>query len=234
MAQGRSSLIIVPREHGAWAMLCIPYLAGAASVRLWFNFGLFAAAGSVLFLFLMFIHGLWQLPLFGAAGTALFLIHIWFVARRRERSVGGELTGIAMLTMTAPLALYLTSEELLTRNGGVLWFLNALYFGASVFYVKMKLKASARRGKPLLFGGKFSLGKSCIEYALVMVVTVAIMSYFGLTPALTLLAFAPSALYILWGVLTMRPPPQIRAEGFIQACLSLIFVAIVVFSYKVG
>ncbi|MCQ3976894.1 MAG: hypothetical protein DPW09_25990 [Anaerolineae bacterium] len=70
----------------------------------------------------------------GLAGAVLLVFNLWLVSRRQELSVVGELVGIVGLALGAPMAYYVASGQL-DGTAIALWFINALYFGGTVFYV---------------------------------------------------------------------------------------------------
>lgn len=275
MAQGRSSLIIVPREHGAWAMLIVPYIAGAIiaegptgtevaglvgvmllffsraplafllksrtvdgcfgsdSLYRWMNFAIFAAAGTLVFLYLIIASGLWHLVAVAAAGMGLFLVHEWFVWRRRERSVNGELVGVALLTLTAPLAVNLSACASRWRLAATLWVLNAMFFGASVFYVKMRLRTSARRRKPGSMREKLMAARRSIVYMVMISVVLGLLVASDSMPKQAVVAFIPMLCYQAWGVISGAPAMTLKAEGVAQTVLSAVFALMLIAAYEV-
>lgn len=274
MAQGRASLIVVPREHGAWAMLVVPYIVGASiaggitrdviagmagvlmlffsraslallvkhrsvdgsfgpdSISLWLNFGFFAAAGSSVFLYLMIAGAIWQFGLVAAAGVGFFLAHEWLVWRRRERSVAAELVGVTLLTLTAPVAVYLSGCDSCDRLAATLWLLNAMYFGASVFYVKMRLRTSARRRRPASLSDRMTAARGSIVYMAVVIFALVVMSATDTIPLGAAAAFAPMFFYQAWGVTHGTGSMTLKAEGVAQTVLSLAYALLLIGAYR--
>ena len=274
-ARMRPSLPL-PREHGAWFILLVPYLVGAwvgsaavdgsfarsmtalPAVLLLFisrpalmtlikrrhidgSFGEDAAAlalGSALaagtalvFFAALFIMGGFRglLPL-GLLGGLLFGLHLWRILARRERSFSGEIAGILMLTLTAPLACYLASASF-DRECLLLWLLCALYFGSSVFYVKMKLKAAARKAASFTMAEKLSAGRHTLVYLSFMLIVLAAAAAASAIPPESLLAFAPITIYMPLSVLTLNSSANIRSEGVLQAILAVVFGLLLVFAF---
>ncbi len=268
----RPRLLVLPREHGAWAMMLAPYIIGAAaagyswlllpglaavlllffsrpplalllkrrsrprgrgaSARLWLNFALPAASGLGIFGILTVAGGLWCLPVFGCAGLILFFMHTLVAQRSRERSAAAELLGIAMLTLTAPLADYLGRGSL-TGEAAALWLLCLAYFGASVFYVKMKVAASIKRGTRLEAGGRMPLAAGSLVYTIAMLVLAGVLAASGWAPPLVLLAYAPVAFYGAWSFIFLGPRLSIKREGAVQTLLALSFTGLMILSYRV-
>lgn len=273
MAQGRASLIAIPREHGAWAMLFVPYivgasvagglnvyvLAGLAGVILLFfsrasltillksrsvdgssgqdflprllNFAFFFVAGGGIFLYLMTAGGIWQLGIAAAAGSGLFLAHELLVRRRRERSVAAELIGVALLTLTAPVAVYISVCDSCAELAWILWLLNAMYFGASVFYVKMRLRTSARRRRPVTIKARLVAARASIVYlAAVVMILMSIAAIYAI-PLGAVAAFVPVIIYQAWGVITGAGSMTLKAEGVAQTMLSVVFALMLIGAY---
>ncbi|MHB9112494.1 MAG: YwiC-like family protein [Thermoleophilia bacterium] len=274
MAQGRARLIVVPREHGAWAMLVVPYIVGVSiagnltakviaglagvlmlffsraslapllksraidgsfgtgSLSRWLNFAIFAAAGSSVFLYLMIAGSFWQLGVVAAMGTALFLVHEWLVWRRRERSASAELAGVALLTLTAPVAVIVSACDSCVRLAIILWLLNATYFGASVFYVKMRLRTSARRRKPGSIRDRFIAARGSIVYMAAVIVVLMVLSATDEIPFGAVAAFVPIFLYQVWGLISGASSMTLKAEGIAQTVLSVIYALLLVGAYR--
>ncbi len=201
------------------------------SFRLWLNFALTAAPGTVLLGWLTLTDDLWWLPLFGAAGLLLFGAHRLASARWRQRSAPAELLGIAMLTLTAPLADYLGSRPA-TRQALLLWLLNLVFFGASIFYVKMKVSAAAKRGAKLKAAGRLRLAAWSLLYTIAMVVFAVAMVATGQAPVLTPLAFAPMTGYGAFSMLTLSPVLRIKREGTVQTLITVAFTGLMVLAYR--
>ena len=134
----------MPREHGAWGILLIPF-ATAAGVAGVFDapvalllvsvFGFYLARTSFLKGDYRWMAGLLALSLV-AAVPVVFVWHRWWLVafgagvapvafRRTERGVARQMAAVAGLTLTAPVAWYVA-----TGSWGWpawrLWILNAL------------------------------------------------------------------------------------------------------------
>ncbi|MBI5870507.1 MAG: YwiC-like family protein [Actinobacteria bacterium] len=274
MAQGRASLIVIPREHGAWAMLFVPYIVGASiaggfnvymlaglagvlllffsraslalllksravdgsfgpdRLRRWLNFAFFFATGGAIFLYLVFAGDFWQLGAAAVAGAGLFLVHELLVWRRRERSAAAELTGVALLTLTAPVAVCLSPSDSYGLLAGMLWLLNAMYFGASVFYVKMRLRTSARRRRPGTIRERLDAASASIAYLVGIVIVLLILSATEAIPAGAAAAFIPMVSYQAWGVISGAEYRTLKTEGIAQTVLSVLFALMLISAYR--
>ncbi|MFQ6093894.1 MAG: hypothetical protein ACE5OR_14680 [bacterium] len=195
------------------------------------RFGLPAASGLGVFAWLFMRYGLWPLLLIGLVGAILFILHTRMTLHRQERTIWGELLGILTLTITAPLAAYL-SRGRLTGDAFALWLLNALYFAASVFYIKMRVTASTKGDGLSSKRNRFALAKNCLAYLTILALIVAILIFAEWVPALVILAFVPMMAHTAWSIGTLRPKLEIKKQGFMQVGLSLIYAALMIISYK--
>ncbi|MDO8736852.1 MAG: YwiC-like family protein, partial [Thermoleophilia bacterium] len=206
---------------------------GPEAPRLWLNFVVFAIAGSSVFLYFIIADELWQLAVAAFAGIMLFLFHELLVWRRRERSVSAELAGVALLTLTAPLSVILSGCDSCWRLAVVLWLLNAMYFGASVFYVKMRLKTRAHRRKPASAEEKMTAARGSFFYMAVVSVMLGLLVLTGAMPVLAAAAFIPTFGYQIRCVAKGATAMTLKAEGVAQTVLSVLFALILIASFEV-
>ena len=96
---------------------------------------------------LILIDRLYALIGMGLIGAALLIYHWWLVERRKEMSARGELAGIFGLALGAPLAYYVATGVIDGTAVG-LWIVNALYFGGTVFYIKLKVRQQPKEPAP--------------------------------------------------------------------------------------
>lgn len=205
------------REHGAWMVLTavIGVVAGALLVLGW---------------------GRWLLIPAGLLALALSLVHLGLVGERQERGVVGELLGVAGLTLTAPLTAYAVSG-LWSGESFTLWLVCFLFFGSSVFYVKMRVmaaslgKAKVRQGEgdsSLSWGEKRRLGWPVLSYHLGALVMVGALGWSGALPPLAIIAFLPLAAHQSADVAGLSSTLTIRRIGFTLLAHSLLFGALTI------
>jgi hypothetical protein len=157
LAAGRP---LLPREHGAWGILLIPF-ATAAGVAGVFDVKTALLLASVLCFYIartsyLKRDFLWTFILLamstGCTAPLLLVWKLWWLAafggvagllafRKTGRSVAMQLLAVGGLTLTAPAAWYAGTGRLGTQ-ALLLWLLNALYFAGGVFYVKMHVAAA--------------------------------------------------------------------------------------------
>lgn len=186
-----------------------------------------ASLGFILPLF--YPYRLWWLLPMGALALALFLISLYMVKERQERTEFGEMIGIAGLTLAAPGAHY-SALGLLEADALYLWFLCLLYFGASVFYVKMRVRHRALKSEPPA-GWRWQQGRDTALYHLALVPILLGLALAGRIPILAPLAFLPLLLKSLAAVALPNPGMSIRRVGFTELGHSLVFGALLALAY---
>jgi hypothetical protein len=147
---------------------------------------------------LVLVQTLWWLVPLGLLGGLLLLFHLWLVARRQEMSVAGELAGIFGLALGAPMAYYAASGRL-DGSAAALWLINALYFGGTVFYIKLKVRQQPRLPAPDQVAERLIKARACLAYQTVALTIIILLVAFRQAPALTPLAFVPVTIKILVG-----------------------------------
>jgi len=194
----------------------LPLAAGAA---------LFLLPGAAIFLFLGSMGGypgLWWL----AAAALLFGgLHTIYSLRRRERSELAELIGVMLLTMTAPLGFYLGSGSF-ARQSWTIWALSALYFGASIFVIRARLRGAGVKSpvclQPVI---------SAWAYLAFMVSAVIFLVFTGLVPYAASMAFLPALLWSGNSLAHTGSRLQVKREGVVQSVLALWFLAMLTGAY---
>jgi hypothetical protein len=148
---------------------------------------------------LVFAQGLWWLLVMGIIGGALVCFHLWLVSRRQEMSVMGELSGILGLALGAPMAYYAASGQL-DQTAALLWLVNVLYFGGTVFYIKLKVRYQPRLPAPAQPAQRLLKAKACLAYQTIALTTLILLATLRLAPILTPLALVPATFKVLYGV----------------------------------
>ncbi len=147
---------------------------------------------------LIFAQHLWLLIPMGILGALLLAFHLWLVALRQEMSVVGEIAGIFGLALGAPMAYY-TAGGQIDLTALMLWIVNALYFGGTVFYIKLKVRQQPRQPAPPHLSERFVKAKACLGYQTVALTVVLLLVTLRLAPLLTPLALIPATVKVLWG-----------------------------------
>lgn len=147
---------------------------------------------------LLLVERLWFLAVMGIFGTGLILFHLWLVYRRQEMSVIGELSGIVGLALGAPMAYY-TANGYLDSTAILLWLINVLYFGGTVFYIKLKVRQQPRLPAPNHLSERLGKAKACLAYQTVALTLVILLVTLRQAPLLTPLALIPATIKTLYG-----------------------------------
>jgi len=227
----------VPREHGAWGMLLVPFgtalgVAGAFDLKTalllastlffyvaraswlkqqWSWTALLLAASLAAALPLFVVWKLWWLVAFSGVAAVL-------AAQPTRRHLLMQLTATVGLVLTAPAAWY-TATGRLDATAFWLWLWNGLYFVGGLLYVRMRLApVTARCGLRWLVLGFFA-GLSLFVLALVMA---NVFSYH------LLLAFAPAVTRAAAGVGRLAWPLRIKVLGWSEVAFSVLFGVLLV------
>ena len=141
---------------------------------------------------------LWLLALMGIFGVALLLFHLWLVYRRQEMSVIGELSGIVGLALGAPMAYYTASGQL-DNTAILLWLINILYFGGTVFYIKLKVRQQPRLPAPNHLSERLVKAKACLAYQTIALTVIILLVTLRQAPLLAPLALIPATVKTFHG-----------------------------------
>ena len=182
---------------------------------------------------LVFVHRLWLLVPLGILGCFLLLFHLWLVARRQEMSAISELTGIFGLALGAPMAYYAASGQL-DSTAVALWVVNALYFGGTVFYIKLKVRQQPRDPAPVYFSERLVKAKACLGYQTVALTLIILLVTLQQSPLLTPLALVPATVKMLWGAWRWQDKKSLSLVrlGMIEIFHAVAFMILVVIAFR--
>jgi hypothetical protein len=234
----------MPREHGAWGILLIPF-ATAIGVTGVFDLKVALLLGSVLCFYIArtsYLKGKlqWMGILiglsFGCAVPLLFFWQLWWLVlfgviaaplafRKTERSVVMQLLAVGGLTLTAPAAWYAATGALDARAWW-LWLLNALYFASGVFYVKMHIAAAIRRQPFESLVDRAQYGAAVLAYHAGLVVVLLALASGGVISFRVLLAYAPMVARAFIGVVRLKAVLRIKRLGWTEVAYSIVFAAL--------
>ncbi len=184
-------------------------------------------------LWLVFGYGLWLLLWVGVIGAGLLALHLWLVARRQEMSVVGELAGIFGLALGAPMAYYTASGQL-DRVAAVLWLINALYFGGTVFYIKLKVRQQPRLPAPARVAERLVKARACLTYHTAALTIAAGLVAFRMAPLLTPLAFVPVTIKAVRGALHWQDKKSLSLVrlGVAEIFHALAFTILIILAFR--
>lgn len=173
---------------------------------------------------------LWGLLALGGMAGLLLALYLWQVVGRAETSVVGELLGVAGLALGAPGA-YAVGTGRFGGTALALWALNFLYFGGSVFYVRLRVREQPRRSPPGGWWARLAAARVTILYHLAALVLVAVFAYFGLVSLLAALAFVPMVCKVFQGVLAWPGRVNVRRVGVVEVAHAVAFAALLIATY---
>lgn len=175
----------------------------------------------------------WELLLLGGIALSLMILHLWLTQRREERTVLGELVGIAGLTLTGPGA-YLAAgtSSILYEKAALLWLLCFAYFSEPVFYVKMLVTAKAAKGQKLDWTDKLRLGRDAGIYHTIVLISVYLLLVTKGMSVLILIPFVFTCLKVFWGISRLgEKSVSFKSVGWQEVAYSLLFGSFVVLAF---
>ncbi len=180
-----------------------------------------SAAGAVLWL----AFALPLMPLLGGITAALFAWHLYRVGRRSERSVSGEVIGIAGLTLTLPGATYVLNGHW-PPDTAWLWLLHVLYFTGGIFYVKAYVSGFVGRSD----ARRWALTSDWYHVGIVLAAGLAAAA--GRVPPLAPVALLPALGRALWGLRQKPEALNMRRIGYSEVVSTALFVALLAVSWR--
>jgi len=180
---------------------------------------------------LLLRHHRWLLLPLGALAAMLLAVYLIQVDRRQEMTVWGEFLGIAGLTLSASAAYYVATGVLAT-TALLLWLVNLLYFGGTVFYIKLKVREQPRQPAPRSPWERLSRGQATLTYHILAVASVAVLSLFGWVPTAVPVAFAPCLAKVVRGVLAWGGRPHMLRLGLTEVAHAVTFGALLLLAYR--
>jgi hypothetical protein len=169
----------------------------------------------------LFLQGYLHLITFAMLGSAAFFGN-FFLTRSGNKSIVSDLTAVAGLTLSAPSAYYIAVGSL-DIHAFVLWMLNFLFFGSSVFYVHMKISVVSLKKEHLQFSERMSLGRLNIVYHIIIISIVVVMSLYNLTQLTVSLAFIPMIVHAVIGTVKLSSKVKFKKLGYLLLAQSIFF-----------
>ena len=161
---------------------------------------------------------------FGAAEIAIFTFSVKSFLDREQRSIINELTVVAALTLSGPAAYYAITGKL-GSMAITLFALNFLFFGSSVFYVKMRIEFLRLKGA---WQGEAKKARvMMIAYHMFLVMAVASAAFFGIMSIWILLGFVPMLVQVIVGTLWGKTKMNFTRLGIALVAQSAIFLGVI-------
>lgn len=255
----------LPREHGAWAMLYVPFAVGALvawsaplrllllalsvtfvfiareSLLIWwrarsrgrqndealrFTLSYLALAGVFGAPLLLVYHLYWFIAM-GLAALVLLAINARQAVRREDRTIGGEMMAIAGLTLTAPAAFY-AARGAFDVDALWLWVLCAVYFGSSVFYVKLRVSTIS----PRMDEARRQSWERCAFYHAFLLASLLVLALTGSLNLFAIAAFAPVLTRSFWYLARPVRRINLRRVGWLEMVYSLVFLIFTTLNFR--
>jgi hypothetical protein len=148
-------------------------------------------------------------------------------------SVAGELAGICGLALGAPMGYYVASSHL-DGTAAALWLINVLYFGGTIFYVKLKVRQQPRLPAPNHLGERLIKAKACLAYQTVALTLIILLVTLRQAPLLAPLALVPATLKMFYGAWRWQDKKSLNMIrlGVAEIFHAVIFTGLVVVVFK--
>jgi hypothetical protein len=147
-------------------------------------------------------------------------------------SLVGELAGVVGLALGAPLTYYATSGQL-DSTAAILGLINFLYFGGTVFYIKLKVRQQPRQPAPNRVSERFVAAKACLAYQTVALMLLILLVTLRQAPMLIPLVLIPAAIKTLYGAWRWQDKKSLSLIrlGVIEILHTIAFLILVVLSF---
>jgi hypothetical protein len=183
-----------------------------------------AAAGGAALAFGYRLYGV--IPL-GIAGVAALLLNAELALRRQGRTVATEFLGVASSSLNAAGANYVAAGVWTAQSFWV-WLLCALYFGSSIFYVKLRVQDA--HGKKA--GDVDRARRQCTTYHVGLIAALVVLAATRNLPLMAAVSFTPVVFRALLEVLRPSQRLNLKRIGWLEVTYSLVFLVGVIVAFQ--
>ncbi len=183
----------------------------------------------VLGLYLVIIFDRVWLLLYGAAEAGIFLSSVKAFVDKDQRSFRNELAVVAALTLTGPAAYYTITDRLGTE-GILLYFLNFLFFGSSVFYVKTKIELLKEKGSWRGRAGKALV--VMLGYHFFLIAAIVSAAAMQLMNPWIVIAFLPMLIQVAAGSFPREKKMNFKRLGVALVGQSAVFLVVLALFFR--
>jgi len=174
----------------------------------------------------------WELVIIGLIGGGLLGLYLWLATRRMEMSVAGQWVAIAGAALAAPGA-YLLFARTLDVTATMLYVLNFLFFGGTVYYIKFKVREQLRVTTDTSnVWTRLRAARAPILYSLVAILIVALFAMIGWASGSAILAMLVPLPKVLIGAL-MRPTRlSLPRLGIVEIGHAIVFALVMLWAWS--
>jgi len=165
------------------------------------------------------VYGLYGVVPLGIAGVLILAWTSELAVRRQGRTVTTEFLGIASSSLNAAGANYVASGHW-TAQAFWVWLLCTLYFGSSIFYVKLRVQNAHGKTPDVVKRAR----RQCTSYHLGLVLAIAAAALTGSLPLIAAAAFAPVVTRALLQVMMPSQLLNLKRVGWLEVTYSLVFL----------
>ncbi|MGC8653872.1 MAG: YwiC-like family protein [Candidatus Kryptoniota bacterium] len=182
----------------------------------------FGVPGITLGVITIIVGRLWLLLIFGLFESILFIISVRSFTEKEQRTFFNELLVVAALTISAPAAYYSTTGTVDIRAVS-LYIFNFLFFGSSVFYVKMRIEFLKSKG---IWDENAKRARNLtIIYHSLMLITIFLVILNESVAVTVLLGFVPMIIQVIAGLFSRTPRVNFTKLGIGLVLQSAIFLS---------
>lgn len=164
--------------------------------------------------------GLYGVIPLGIAGVLMLALNAELAVRRQGRTVATEFLGVASSSLNAAGANYAATGHW-TAQAFWVWLLCTLYFGSSIFYVKLRVQDA--HGKKADEVGRAR--RQCATYHAGLIAAMAVLAFTKSLPLMAAVSFAPIVIRALAQVLRPSRLLNLKRIGWLEVSYSLVFLA---------
>ena len=169
---------------------------------------------------------------FGVGAAFFLLLRAFLIWERGERTLIGELVGVAGLTMVGPVAHAVSTGEIRPISA-VLLLLLFLFFASGIFYVRMRVHGMVAQRKGVTAAPNPARWP-CVLYHTLLIVIVPTLFLTHLIPWPVLLAFAPAVWRAAVGLHRDDARLNLRRLGWSEVAVATTFVLLLIAAFRLG
>lgn len=194
---------------------------------------IFASVGLLAGIAVLLLWKRWLLVLLAVPSLLCMGVWLMLALRRQQMSEVAELAGIAGLSVGAPAMAYVVGGVWQTWLFFALWLLSFLYFGGTVFYIKLKARQQPGGPPPPSLAARLRVGRPAWLWQGSALLIAALAVTFDLLPPLAPISLLPGALKTLYGALTWQSRTTLRMVrlGIIEIVHALLYGLLMVVAF---